>query len=89
MLTTGAGECVMLWRSPPRRAHHRSTDSRIRTSRSTTRSSATAEYKTGLLKRRIPCSVLHFGGVAHAPSMMAARDELLRARDAGSRVAGL
>lgn len=44
-----------------------------------------AEYKTGLLKSAYLAACLHFGGVVHTPSMMAARDELLRARDAKSR----
>lgn len=44
-----------------------------------------AEYMTGILKSVYLASCLHFGGVAHTPSMMAARDELLAARDAASR----
>lgn len=43
-----------------------------------------AEFKTGLLKSAYLAACLHFGGVVHTPSMMAARDELLRARDAKS-----
>lgn len=46
---------------------------------------APSEYKTGLLKSVYLPACLHFGGVAHTTSMMAARDELLAARDAKSR----
>lgn len=44
-----------------------------------------AEYMTGLLKSIYLAACLHFGGVAHTPSVMAARAELLAARDAKSR----
>lgn len=44
-----------------------------------------AEFKTGLLKSAYLAACLHFGGVVHTPSLMSARDELLRARDAKSR----
>lgn len=44
-----------------------------------------AEYKTGLLKSAYLAACLHFGGVVHTPSVMAARDELLAARDAKTR----
>ena len=44
-----------------------------------------AEYMTGLLKSIYLASCLHFGAVAHTPSMMAARDELLTARDTKKR----
>ena len=44
-----------------------------------------AEYMTGLLKSVYLAACLHFGGVAHTASMMAARDEILAARDAKSR----
>lgn len=43
-----------------------------------------AEYMTGLLKSVYLAACLHFGGVAHTTSVMAARDELLAARDAKS-----
>ena len=43
-----------------------------------------AEYMTGLLKSTYLAACLHFGGVAHSQSLMAARDELLQARDAKS-----
>lgn len=44
-----------------------------------------AEYMTGLLKSVYLAACLHFGGVAHTPSVMSAREELLAARDAKSR----
>ncbi len=44
-----------------------------------------AEYKTGLLKSAYLAACLHFGGVVHSQSVMAARDELLHARNARSR----
>ncbi len=44
-----------------------------------------AEYMTGLLKSAYLAACLHFGGVVHSHSVMAARDELLQARDAKSR----
>ncbi len=44
-----------------------------------------AEYKTGLLKSAYLVACLHFGCVVHSRSVMAARDELLQARDAKSR----
>lgn len=44
-----------------------------------------AEYMTGLLKSVYLATCLHFGGVAHTATVMAARDELLAARDAKSR----
>ena len=44
-----------------------------------------AEYKTGLLKSAYLAACLHFGGVPDTPTFLAARDELLQARDATSR----
>ena len=85
MLTTEAGECVMLAeKSSPEGASpfDRLKDPNVEIHYTFPRP---AEYKTGLLKSAYLAACLHFGGVAHAPSMMAARDELLRARDAKSR----
>lgn len=85
MLTTESGEFVMLAeKSSPEGASplDRLKDPNVEIHYTVPRP---AEFKTGLLKSAYLAACLHFGGVAHTDSLMAARNELLAARDAKSR----
>lgn len=85
LLTTESDEIVMLMEKRSAKGTSpldRLTDPNVKIQYTVPRP---AEYKTGVLKSVYLAACLHFGGVAHTPTVMAARDELLHARDAKSR----